>query len=157
MADDEEQLERPEEEEAGQPQYEDLVTEVPERDVDFGELEMPKTLSEAEAEAPQKSDIQAVLRMLTPHFSDTELDEILQPTMVTRIFPDNLLDKHKLIVLRELQRREPTDRVDLIKIISLSQDALGIGYEGRGIGDRLEAAGVVHEEEMEKLSKEFGL
>lgn len=135
----------------------DSVIEEAEREVDLGAYVSPKSLSEAEEETRQKTDIQAILKVLTPKFSDKELNDILQPAMVSRIFPDNLLDKHKLIVLRELQRHAPTDSIDIIGIISMSQDALSIGYEGRGISDRLEIAGVVHEEEMEKLSKELGL
>jgi len=42
-------------------------------------------------------------------------------------------------------------------IQAMVQDALSIGFEGRGIVDRLEIAGVVHEEEMEKIAKDLGL
>ena len=116
----------------------------------------PQSLTEAEEETVNKTDLKAILDVLTPKFPDKELNEVLQPAMVSRIPSDNLLDKMKLLVLRELWRREPTENIDIIAVISWVHDALFIGWEGRGIGDRLELAGVMHEEELEKMSKELG-
>ncbi len=137
--------------------YEDLANEEPERDIGLDESDMPKSLAEMEEDTEQKTDIQAILKVLTPKFSSKSLNDVLQPAMVSRIFPDNLLDKMKLLVLRELQLSQPTATIDIISVISNVQDALSIGYEGKGIIDRLEIAGVAHEEEMEKLTKELGL
>ncbi len=47
--------------------------------------------------------------------------------------------------------------IDFASIVTGNQAATSIGYEGRGRIDILEIAGVAHEEEMEKLSKELGL
>ena len=137
--------------------YEDIVQEVAEREVDPGEIESSRTLAEAEEETEHRTDLQAILRILTPTFPTKELNDVLQPAMVSRIFADNMLDKMKLLVLRQLQIHAPTERIDLIGIISMVQDALSIGFEGRGIIDRLEIAGVAHEEEMDKLAKELGM
>ncbi len=41
--------------------------------------------------------------------------------------------------------------------ISIVQDALSRGFEGRQRVEDLEIGGVIHEEEVEKLSKELGL
>jgi len=146
------------EEEFNQPMstYEDLQSTEPERDIGDEDAEMPKSLAEMEEETGQKTDIQAILRILTPKFPSKELNDVLQPAMVSRIFADNLLDKMKLLVLRQLQINAPTDEIDLIGVISMVQDGLSIGFEGRGIVDRLEIAGASREEEVEKLSRELG-
>jgi hypothetical protein len=149
--------EQPENEEPELPtSYEELVTEQPERPIDLAE--MPKSLSEMEEDTPNKTDLQAVLKTLTPVYKDAKLNDILQAYMVSRVFPDNMLDACKLTVLRRLQQCDSADPdVDVLGIILSVHSAFSIGYEGRGIVDRLEIAGVAHEQEMEKLSKELGL
>jgi len=138
--------------------YEELVHEEPMRDIDVSELEMARSISEAEEETPQTTDLKAVLKTLTPIFKDKELNEILQAVMVSRVFPDNMLDACKLTVLRRLQQCDTADPdIEVIGTILAVHAAFSIGYEGRGIVDRLEIAGVAHEQEMEKLSKELGL
>jgi len=140
------------------PSYEELVQEEPEREINLDDYDGGKTLTEEEEGTEQKTDIQAILKVLTPRFPSKRLNDLLQPAMVSRIFPDNLLDKNKLIVLSMLQDKKPDDcSVDVVGYISMTQDGLSIGYEGRGIIDRLEIAGVAHEQEMDKLSKELGL
>jgi hypothetical protein len=138
--------------------YEDLVVEEPEREVDLEDYEAPKSYTETEEDAPQLSDLKAVLRAISPRSKFERVNDLAQPAMVSRIFPDNLLDKNKLIVLSLLEEYEEEDsEVPVIDIISNVQDILSIGYEGRGIVERLEIAGVAHEEEMEKLAKDLGL
>lgn len=140
------------------PEYEDLVEELPEREIDLGDYKSPKTLTEEEEGTVQRSDIQAILKALTPVYPDKKLNEKLQPVMVSRVFPDNLLDSCKMTVLSRLQDYEPDDTgIDIWGVILATHNAHSIGFEGRGIGDRLEIAGAIHEEEIEKLSKEFGL
>lgn len=139
------------------PTYEDLVQEEPEREINLEEYG-GNTITEEENGTEGKTDIQAILKVLTPRFPSKRLNDLLQPAMVSRIFPDNLLDKNKLIVLTLLQEHDPDDlSIDPVGYISMVQDGLSIGYEGRGIIDRLEIAGVAHEEELEKLSKDLGL
>jgi len=139
------------------PSYDELAQEEPEREINTDDYD-GGTITEEESNSEQKTDIQAILKTLTPRFPSKRLNDLLQPAMVSRIFPDNLLDKNKLIVLSMLQEHEPDDlTVDPIGYISMVQDGLSIGYEGRGIVDRLEIAGVAHEEELDKLSKELGL
>lgn len=75
----------------------------------------------------------------------------------TRIFPDNYLDLNYLQVMSMIEESEEEEDVDFVGIVSAVQAATSIGYEGRGRFDILEIAGVAHEEEMEKLSKELGL
>lgn len=135
-----------------------VITDDEELDIGLEENEDIKTLSEAEEEAPHQTDLQAVLKYLHPKYKDKRLDELLQSAMSSRIFPDNFWAKHRLIVtaLVEEYAEDGVD-IDIMSIISMTQDALSIGYEGRGRVEDLEVAGVAHEEEMEKLSRELGL
>lgn len=139
--------------------YEDLVTEEPEREVDLEEYEPPKTLAEAEEETEHKTDLQAAMKALLPTYKDKRLNELLKSAQVSRIFPDNFLDKNYLLVMSLIEESEVNEDadVDIIGIISTVQDGLSIGYEGKSRIEILEIAGVAHEEEMEKLAKELGV
>lgn len=139
------------------PDYEKLKTEVSEIKVTLEESEDVKTLSEAEEETVQKTDIQSILKALTPKFPSKRMNDILQPILVSRIFPDNYLDLNYLLTVMQLEDSDPTADVDFLAIVTGNQAATSIAYEGRHIGDLLEMGGVAHEEEMEKLSKELGL
>lgn len=75
--------------------------------------------------------------------------------MMSRIFPDNYTD---LIFLHAAALMEESDEFpDVIGILSNVQVAASIVFEGRHIIDLLEIAGVVHQEEMERIGKELGL
>ena len=128
----------------------------PEREIG-GDFEAGKSLAEAEEDTQQKTDLQSAMKYLLPKYKSQRMNELLQSAMVSRIFPDNLLDKNYLLVMAMIEECADDDDIDIVGIISTVQDALSIGYEGRGRIDILEIAGVAHEEEMEKLSKELGL
>ena len=133
-----------------------VLTEEPEQMLDVEDFE-GQSLTEAEEEAPHQSDIQSVLKYLHPKYKNKRLNELLQSAMASRIFPDNFLDKNYLIVMSLIEEQEGDDDIDVVGIISMVQDGTSIGYEGRGRVEDLEVAGVAHEQEMEKLSKELGL
>lgn len=134
-----------------------VTIEEPEQEFEFDDLGDIKTLSEAEEETPHQSDLQAVLKYLHPKYKDKRLNELLQSAMSSRIFPDNFLDKNYLLVMSLIEEHEGDDDIDIVGIISMVQDATSIGYEGRGRVEDLEVAGVAHDEEMDKLSKELGI
>jgi hypothetical protein len=122
-----------------------------------GMEDVGKSLSESEDEALHQSDLQPVLKSLSPKFKNERMNELLQPVMVSRIFPDNYLDLNYLLVMSMIEELGEDSDVDIVGIITGVQVGTSIGYEGRGIADRLEIAGVAQEQEMEKLSKELGL
>lgn len=135
-----------------------VVTEEPEQALALEDYEGTKTLAEAEEEAPHITDLQAVLKYLHPKYKDKRLNELLQSAMSSRVFPDNFWAKHRLLVTALVEEYAGDgEDVDVLGIISMSQDALSIGFEGRGRVEDLEVAGVAHEQEMEKLSKDLGL
>jgi len=134
-----------------------VMVDEPELDVDFDDYMGGRTLGEAEESTEHQSDLQAVLKGLTPKFKNKRLNDLSQPIMVSRIFPDNYLDLNYLLVMSLIEEEEGNSDIDVVGIITGAQVATSIGYEGRGIADRLEIAGVAHEEEYDKLSKELGL
>jgi hypothetical protein len=137
--------------------YEDLVEEEPEREIDFGDVEAPKSLTEAEEETVHRTDIQAILRQLIPKLPNKRMNDLLQPALVSRVFPDNYTDKHFLLSAALIEEQSPDEDVDVVGIISIVQDILSKAYEGRHIADLLELAGAAQEEEMDKLTRDMGL
>ena len=135
--------------------YDNLVTEEPKREIDFDEFLVPKTIGEAEEEGVHKTDLQAAMTAITPRFATKRQNDILQPVMSSRIFPDNFLDVNYFINIYLLEEQEGDDAkyVDVLGTIINTQVATTIAYEGRHIIDVLEIAGVAHEEEMEKITR----
>ena len=138
--------------------YDELVSEEPERVVDLEELGIGKSLSEAEEETEHKTDLQAALKLLIPKFPDSRMNDMLQPIMVSRIFPENLLDLNYLLNMTQFEELERKgENLDFVKIVTGNQAATSIGYKGQGRIDILEVAGAAREQEMEKLAKDLGL
>ena len=146
-----------EEEKELKPEFEQLVKQEPERDIDLSKYQPPKSVSEEEEETVQKSDLQEAMKRFFPKFVDKRINNLMQPAMVSRIHPENYMDKHFLITASLIEEQSPADDIDVVGIISLVQDGLSIGYEGRGRVEILEAVGASREEELEKLSKDLGL
>lgn len=139
------------------PKYEDLVAEEPERQVTVESLEVPRGEAgeDGEDDVVKRTDLQAAMQAITPKFKDKRMDSLLQPVMVSRVFPDNYLDLNYLLVMSMIEEHEGEDDIDIVGIITGSQVATSKAYEGKHIIDILEIAGVAHEEEMERLSKEI--
>jgi hypothetical protein len=137
--------------------YEGLVQEEPEREVAESDYTAPDSVSEVQEDSPTVSDFKAGLKALTPKFKYDRINDLVQPAMRSRIFPDNMLDKAKITVLSLVEEYddEKADEIPVIDLIMGVQDGLAIGYEGRGIGDILELYGAAREEEIEKLAKEL--
>jgi len=135
-----------------------VVIEDPEQELDLGDYEVGgKTLSDVEEETPHQTDLQSAMRAIIPKFKDKRMDSLLQPVMVSRVFPDNYLDLNYLLVMAQIEEHEGDDDIDILGIITGVQVATSKAYEGKHIIDILEIAGVAHEQEMENLSKELGL
>ena len=149
---------RKDEQESLQPSIDTpLILEEPEQEIVLDDVGGGLSLSESEDETSHQTDLQSVLKYLHPKFKDKRLDELLQPIMASRVFPDNFLDLNYLLVMSLIEECEGKADIDIVAIITMVQVATSIGYEGRGRVEDLEVAGVAHEQEMEKLSKELGL
>jgi len=137
---------------------EPIVLEEQERELGLEDLPNQQTLDEAEQEAPHETDLQTVERHLHPKFKDNRMNEVGQPIMASRVFPDNYLDLNYLLTMYMIEEQaEKSNDVDFLAIVTGNQVVTSIAYEGRGRADDLEVAGVAHEADMEKLSKELGL
>ena len=134
-----------------------VATEEAEREIDWEDDGGVKTLSEAEEESPHQSDLQSVLKSLSPKFKNARMNDLLQPILVSRVFPDNYLDLNYFLVMSQIEELEGENDMDVVGIVTGTQVVTSIGYEGRGITDRLEVAGAARDEELDKLSKDLGL
>ena len=134
-----------------------VAIEEPEQEIDFGDYEAGKSLSEVEEETPHQTDLQSAMKAIIPRFKDKRMDSLLQPVMVSRVFPDNYLDLNYLLVMSQIEEHEGEPDIDIVAIITGAQVATSKAYEGKHIIDILEIAGVAHEEELEKLSKDLGI
>jgi len=154
MADEENELEQDGEEE-GELTVDDVeVSEEPERDVESG---ASSNLSEAEESAKNVSDIQTVLGYLHHQYKDKKLNSILQSAASARTYPDNVIDKNYLIVHTMAMDKDPFQPFDVMELVSVVQDGVSRGIEGRQRVEDLEVAGVSNDKELEELSKKMGL
>jgi hypothetical protein len=113
--------------------------------------------TEGEESTCSISDFGRLLKVLNPPIKDARLNELLQTAKVSRIFPDNYLDKFAYIVALSVLEQEPNKDFDFLGLTMHTQDALSDGYEGRWIADLLEAFGAVKEQDLDKISKDLGL
>jgi len=134
-----------------------ILVEEPELDDILEDVKGGKTLSEAEEETPHESNLQTTFRYLQPKFKNKRMDEIAQPILRSRIFPDNFLDLNYLLTMHMLEELEDDPTVDFLAIVTGNQAVTSIAYEGMNRAEILEAMGVEREEDMEKLAKDVGL
>lgn len=132
----------------------------PEREVDLPEDEIKKgkSLSDAESETANLTDLQATLKYLIPKFSDGEINKLAQGVMVARVFPDTYLDRMFLSVESLVEHHEvnkPEDPIDVMMIINLVDSIFSIGLDGKGRVDVIEVMGKASmTEELENLNKQ---
>lgn len=139
--------------------YRDLVVETPPRPEEDGESggnDPSSSMSNALDGVSHKTSIQTIIDSLTPRCKDRRVDELMQPVMVSRVQPDNVLDRCKVTVFGRFYESEDRDNFDFLSTMSNVHDAVMIGFQGRGIADRLEAAGAQREEEIKELSQKLG-
>ncbi len=134
-----------------------VVLEEPEQEIELEEYGEGQSLSEAEEGTLHLTDLQAVLKNLNPKYPSKRQNDLFLPITSSRVFPDNFLDLNYLLVMSQIEEQEDESDIDILAIITMTQVATSIGYEGRGRVEALEVAGVAHEQEMEKLTKELGL
>jgi len=139
------------------PEYEVMLTEEDELEVNLEEHDMPRGVSEAEADTGTLSDFKAAIASITPKFASKRQNDIMQPIMVGRIPPENVLDLNYLTNMYMIEELEGEEDIDFLAIVTGNQVGISIGFEGRGIIDRAEMYGAARESEMERLSKDLGL
>lgn len=142
----------------GVPKYEEMVTLEPEREIKLDSYTpVSKTIDEEEEQSEHVTDKVAILRMLHPKYKDPYLNELARSARTSRIFPDNFTDKHFLLSASYIEEHIDEKDLNVTGVISMIQDFLSVGFEGRGIADLEELAGAETSEELDKLSKSLGL
>lgn len=134
-----------------------VLVDEPELDNILEDVGGGRTLAEAEEETSQESNLQTTFRYLQPRFKNKRMEEISQPILRSRIFPDNFLDLNYFLSMYMIEELEDDPNVDFLAIVTGNQAITSIAYEGMERGEILEAMGVEREEDMEKLAKEVGL
>jgi hypothetical protein len=143
-----------ESEEPKVPEYENIVTVEPEREIDPNAITTPRTVSEAEEEGTTVSDFKALKNQLRPKFKYDRINDLVRSAMDSRIYPDHILDKEKLIVLQLiLEHAEEDSEIPIMDYIMNTEDAIMIGINGQGIGDLLESFGAARDSDIEKVAK----
>ena len=137
--------------------YGDLVTVEDEREINLEDYEPPKTLSEEEEETQQITDFRAAVKAIKPKFMTKRQNDLLQPIMMGRTFPDNYLDLNYFLTMSMVEEQENEKDIDFISIVTGNQVATSISYEGRHIIDIEELFGVSRDQEMDELSKKLGM
>ncbi len=97
-----------------------VVIEEPEQEIDVDEIGKGISLSESEEGTSHQTDLQAVLQKLHPTYRNKRLNDLLQPIMASRVFPDNFLDLNYLLVMSLIEEGEGDDDIDIIDIITPS-------------------------------------
>jgi hypothetical protein len=141
------------------PTYEELVQEEPERKINIENIEVSKGSvgEDEEDDLVSASDFKAALGAITPKFASKRMNDILQPIMMSRVFPDNYLDLNYVLTTMMIEELEGQNDIDFLQILTGNQVATSKAYEGKHIIDIAELYGAARDEEMDKLGKELGL
>ncbi len=147
-----------EEQDLPTPEYDNLVIEEPEHVVSLEKFEVqPSESDDGEDDTVSKTDLQAAMKAITPRFKDKRMDAILQPIMVSRIFPDEYIPLRNWVIACLMLENAHKKGLDILAITTGVQVAISKAWDGKHIIDILEIAGVAHDEELDKLSKDLGL
>jgi hypothetical protein len=161
----EESDELDEDEELADELYPVLVTEEPERHVDVGH-DGHKSLSEAETEGGNQSDLVNILKRLLPSFSDYEIDELDllgRAIMVSNVSPDMFMEAMHLTVDSIVEAHaydgimNTKKPIDVMMVINVIFGIYSPALQGKVRVELVELAGSAKDnEELEKVSKGLG-
>jgi hypothetical protein len=127
--------------------YNTLGAAVPELEVEVSEEEAEvkdthDTLSNRMKESPNLSDMQSVIRALSPI-----LEDYLDVLKVARIYPEEF-DRLRSLIIKDLMKLHPD--WSLVKSAVIVTTALSIALDGEGRIDILRVAGAIKESEEAK-------
>lgn len=133
------------------------ITELDEREEDESVVNQHRSLSQEEEGAVNKDPLAIIIGHLHQQYDDKKFNEKMQSAAGGRTYPDNVQDKNAINVMSMILEHEPDEAFDVIGLVSMVQDAISRGIEGKQRIEDLGLAGVAHDEEMEKLSKQLGI
>jgi hypothetical protein len=135
----------------------------PARDVESQRTNGGKSLSTAEDEGGNPSDLIATLQRLFPKFQEHQLDRVCKAIMVGRVLHDTMLDRINLTVTSIVEDWDDTEiedggdgEMDFMYILNGVTTAFEIGLDSLGRKDAIELHGAAKEsEELEKLASKL--
>jgi hypothetical protein len=118
--------------------FNQFATQQPIRDEEepMGEYGEDRTLDDYERSSPNLTDLQYLIKTLTPDFKD----EVYNALLMGRLSPDTFRPLFKLLVNDEI-RRQRGKSVNVVKVATKIYTILTIALDGKHIIDILEAFG----------------
>ena len=108
------------------------IDEEPDRSEEVGSaptaINFGQSAAETEGTSPNDSDLQTTYKALLPKLKQTDINELMQLLMVSRIFPDTYLNK-KFLTVMSLKRRHP--EIPIMDLENYVDSAMSIGYMGK--------------------------
>ena len=108
------------------------IDEEPDRSEEVGSaptaINFGQSAAETEGTSPNDSDLQTTYKALLPKLKQTDINELMQLFMVSRIFPDTYLNK-KFLTVMSLKRRHP--EIPIMDLENYVDSAMSIGYMGK--------------------------
>ena len=108
------------------------IDEEPDRSEEVGTaptaINFGQSAAETEGTSPNDSDLQTTYKALLPKLKQTDINELMQLFMVSRIFPDTYLNK-KFLTVMSLKRRHP--EIPIMDLENYVDSAMSIGYMGK--------------------------
>ena len=108
------------------------IDEEPDRSEEVGTaptaINFGQSAAETEGTSPNDSDLQTTYKALLPKLKQTDINELMQLLMVSRIFPDTYLNK-KFLTVMSLKRRHP--EIPIMDLENYVDSAMSIGYMGK--------------------------
>lgn len=108
------------------------IDEEPDRSEEVGTaptaINFGQSATETEGTSPNDSDLQTTYKALLPKLKQTDINELMQLFMVSRIFPDTYLNK-KFLTVMSLKRRHP--EIPIMDLENYVDSAMSIGYMGK--------------------------
>ena len=108
------------------------IDEKPDRSEEVGNaptaINFGQSAAETEGTSPNDSDLQTTYKALLPKLKQTDINELMQLLMVSRIFPDTYLNK-KFLTVMSLKRRHP--EIPIMDLENYVDSAMSIGYMGK--------------------------
>ena len=108
------------------------IDEEPDRSEEVGNaptaINFGQSAAETEGTSPNDSDLQTTYKALLPKLKQTDINELMQLFIVSRIFPDTYLNK-KFLTVMSLKRRHP--EIPIMDLENYVDSAMSIGYMGK--------------------------
>jgi hypothetical protein len=140
--------------------FNELASQEPIRDTSDDDInniavnDNDRPLDDYERNSPNLTDLQALLKLLSPEFKNKIFNIFMQSRLSPEVFKPYL----KLAINNEIRKQDPYGRLDVVGISMELYTAMTKALDGRHIIDILEAFGSkADNQELDALSKGMGM